>query len=497
MRIAYSIVFAVLIAALVVCAIFAFRSKKEMSKYVGFLLLSLIPPVCGNLFIISSPKMLLSLSGCYIYYVGMDIVMFALIKFTIKYCDIKLPHFSLEYIPYVLLLADAIQLLVNIQTGHAFYIKLIEVEGAGFFYDMFPLVGQTVHRILDYSLIAIVMVVFLLKAIKTSRVYSEKYWVILLAMVVTTIWETIYIFSDNPIERSMVGFGVFGILVFLLALYYRPLRVLNSMLAEIASNMTESLFFYDANGKCIWMNNQAHKLVGIDSNDFDLATEKLVEKFGELPEEKEFNETVNSGQDDTFESYVIAKHLVTDSKNHQVGSFLVIRDNTAEQKNLQTQSFKASHDALTQIYNREGFNLAFQQIDLSKCFLLLFDLDSFKEINDNYGHEVGDKVLVKIVDIIKKHFREEDYVCRIGGDEFAVIIPNIEESIVNQMRERVRSINNKLLAISDGLPTTTTSVGGAYGKDAENEEELFNNADHAMYQTKFDGKCGYTLFKRR
>jgi diguanylate cyclase (GGDEF)-like protein len=137
-----------------------------------------------------------------------------------------------------------------------------------------------------------------------------------------------------------------------------------------------------------------------------------------------------------------------------------------------------------------------EQLDLTKLFLLVIDFDSFKEINDQYGHNIGDLVLVKAANIIKKHFRDSDYVCRIGGDEFTIILPNVEEGVVDIVREKVKLINAELVAPSD-LPSVSISAGGAFGKDAEDAYELFNNADHALYEMKFGGKCGFKLFKKR
>ena len=90
-----------------------------------------------------------------------------------------------------------------------------------------------------------------------------------------------------------------------------------------------------------------------------------------------------------------------------------------------------------------------------------------------------------------------DFVCRIGGDEFAVIIPNADANTPKFVEERIKRINDSLENDREDLPLTTISAGGAFGKDAENSYELFNNADHALYETKFSGKRGFTLFKKR
>lgn len=497
MRIALSVIFAVLILILGVCSFFAFRSKKPIGKAVAILLVALMPPVLGNLFIIASPNLYLSTAGCYIYFLGMDIVMFALIRFTIEYCNLKWHINLFKWTLYVILVLDVIQLLVNIFTSHAFTLELIQAYGADY-YRFIPHWGQTIHRVVDYAILAGVLAAFIYKSVSTPRVYSEKYFVILLAMIAFGGWQTYFIFSRTPVDVSMTGFGVFGVLVFLLSIYYRPLRLMDRMLAAIASKMSEALLFFDRSGRCIWINNKAAEFLGIQTNEFDQATDILAGKIGEITkDDSDFKRTVKSGEGDDFRSFEVERHKVIDDKNRVVGFYLSVRDNSAEQRKLMTESYNAKHDQLTKVYNRAGFDMLMETVELNKVFLVLIDADSFKEINDKYGHTVGDKALIKITDSISSHFRDEDFVCRIGGDEFAVIMPNIDDHLVKTVGERINNINRELTKFARDLPPTSISAGGAFGRDAENAYELFNNADHALYETKFNGKCGFTIFKTR
>ena len=498
MRIALSVVFAVLIVILGLCAFLAIRSKKPIGKSVFFLLLALIPPVAGNLLIIASPIQWISETGCYIYFLGMDAVMLALIIFTFDYCNITWHARTVKTILYVILVLDALQLLVNIFTHHAFTLELIQAYNADY-YRFIPLWGQTIHRVVDYAILGGVVAAFVVNTIITPRVYSEKYFVILLAMLVFAGWQTYFIFSRTPVDVSMTGFGVFGVLVFLLAIYYRPLRLMDRMLAAIASKMSEALFFFDTTGRCIWVNKKAVEFLNLESDTaLDQVHILLKEKIGELDvSEGEWSQSINTGEGDSFAGYVVESSTVADHKNKIVGYYLSIRDNSAEQKKLIAETYNAKHDALTKVYNRAGFDMLMEKVDLAKVFLVLIDGDSFKEINDKYGHTVGDKALIKITDSISSHFRDEDFVCRIGGDEFAVIMPNITDHLVQTVGERISNINRELTKFARDLPPTTISAGGAYGRDAENAYELFNNADHALYETKFKGKCGFTIFKTR
>ena len=163
---------------------------------------------------------------------------------------------------------------------------------------------------------------------------------------------------------------------------------------------------------------------------------------------------------------------------------------------LEHLNFKASHDGLTGAYNRSGYELLLSSIDLNSTYMLLFDVDDFKNINDEYGHEAGDKALIKLVRVLKSNFRSDDYVCRIGGDEFVVFMVHAKENQDDLITQKISEINEQLSEAAEGLPPISVSVGIACGADASNIEGLFENTDEAMYQSKRRGKNTFTFYSK-
>lgn len=156
---------------------------------------------------------------------------------------------------------------------------------------------------------------------------------------------------------------------------------------------------------------------------------------------------------------------------------------------------KAETDELTGLINRAGYDRLLEELDLNDTFLLLVDTDKFKGINDRFGHETGDRVLQKISKCLLANFRQEDYVCRIGGDEFAVLMLNIRTLKDEGIRDKIRFINRELAAsAADELPTVSVSVGAARGAGAENWTALFKQADAALYQVKKAGGRGCRIY---
>lgn len=169
----------------------------------------------------------------------------------------------------------------------------------------------------------------------------------------------------------------------------------------------------------------------------------------------------------------------------------------AYKKSIENLSFKASHDELTGVYNRAGYDLIKDSLDMGTTALLLFDADGFKGINDQFGHETGDLILKKIAAVLKRNFRSDDYVCRIGGDEFVVfMVHNIHEPR-QLITDKVIKINRELADIHDGLPAITLSTGVAFNQPGENPEELFRQADVALYYVKEHGRDGCCFYSEK
>lgn len=169
----------------------------------------------------------------------------------------------------------------------------------------------------------------------------------------------------------------------------------------------------------------------------------------------------------------------------------------AYKKSIANLSFKASHDELTGVYNRAGFDLIKTSLDMSTTAMLLFDADQFKRINDQYGHETGDQVLKKIAAVLKKNFRSDDYVCRIGGDEFVVFMVHTTGNPKDLITRKIAKINEDLQREEDGLPSITLSAGVAYCPEGEDPAEMFRQADTALYYVKDHGRDGCCFYSEK
>jgi len=158
-------------------------------------------------------------------------------------------------------------------------------------------------------------------------------------------------------------------------------------------------------------------------------------------------------------------------------------------------------DPLTGIYNRRFLEQRLAE-EISKarryCFqlsILLFDLDHFKRVNDQHGHQAGDRMLIEISNLVNEQLRDSDILSRYGGEEFLVIAPNTGPADAALLAERLRARieANPFLKDDDELTArgihTTISIGiASFDDDNDNEETLIGNADRNLYQAKHGGR---------
>ena len=171
---------------------------------------------------------------------------------------------------------------------------------------------------------------------------------------------------------------------------------------------------------------------------------------------------------------------------------LNLTDVTDYEKEKTSLEQKASFDELTKIYNRTKFIEIFNDIlksndsETKQLSLILFDIDHFKKINDNFGHNISDKVLAEISSTVKSLIRNSDILCRWGGEEFLILLnsSSIEDSF--KISEKIRTF----IESKEFIPNhqVTISLGITKFEKNDNLDSFINRADKALYQAKNSGR---------
>lgn len=200
-----------------------------------------------------------------------------------------------------------------------------------------------------------------------------------------------------------------------------------------------------------------------------------------------------------FDVEINAKGIVLGGQHYVYASS---RDITERLKTQRKIVKMANFDQLTGLANRHKLLETFENYlqiarrDQKKIILILADMDSFKHINDTYGHLAGDAALKHVAEKLKKKCRPYDIAARIGGDEFAVLIFNAELSVGIRYIEQVCSKIKNTFLIHEHPLLLNLSIGVAMFPDhAQSIDELFRKADLALYQSKKDSKVRYCVFR--
>ncbi len=182
-------------------------------------------------------------------------------------------------------------------------------------------------------------------------------------------------------------------------------------------------------------------------------------------------------------------------KNQVSGVIVNIRDLTDRIAIERQLKYHATHDSLTELHNRStlvsDLNQTISAVKEGESFFVLFlDLDSFKSINDNLGHDVGDAVLRNVAKILNENCAPTDHIARLGGDEFVIVKKNCDQRAVTEFCDNlIIAINNKQdRMLESKIPSSKVSIGIAqYPQNGDNPTDLLRNSDLAMYSAKKNG----------
>lgn len=289
-------------------------------------------------------------------------------------------------------------------------------------------------------------------------------------------------------------------------------------LVSLLSAMNVGILFVGPDGRVIyhnpafnrmWAIDESRGLVGLPVN------EELLKSPNMLVRPDHFSRHLQSVLEtreisDSFEIQLADGRVFTeldfpvrDKSGRFIGHLWIYEDVTGERQTAEQLIYLAERDPLTGLYNRHRFQAELERVIADaerreeRCAVIFFDLDEFKEINDNFGHRAGDALLIRVAGEVGTLVRRNEIFARLGGDEFAILLPNVHETEAEALAERVvRSVVQIPFRFEGRNLRLTASLGVAYFPDhAVDADELVARADIAMYQAKQAGKNTWRVFR--
>jgi two-component system, cell cycle response regulator len=211
-------------------------------------------------------------------------------------------------------------------------------------------------------------------------------------------------------------------------------------------------------------------------------------------------EDLNSTNGTYYNGSRISCHNLQDGDKVQIGSITILKfsyQDSLEEAFLQNQYNQATHDGLTSLYNKKYFldrfakEFSYSLRHSSLLTVIFIDLDRFKTINDTFGHPAGDMVLRQMAEVIRKSLRNEDIFARFGGEEFVIVLRDVDENRSHVLAERVRRTVEVSKFVWEGkrIPVTislgvATLHDGSFGDPAQ----MLRAADQYLYKAKGNGR---------
>jgi diguanylate cyclase (GGDEF)-like protein/PAS domain S-box-containing protein len=283
----------------------------------------------------------------------------------------------------------------------------------------------------------------------------------------------------------------------------------------IIENIEDGYHELDFSGNIVFFNDALLKILGYSRDEFvkinyrDLTDEETARRLLQVCDEVYRTGNPSRGieievmrKDGTMRVVELSVSLIVDATGHGAGFRNLVRDITERKKSEETIRRLAYHDPLTGLPNRLLFTdrlamaITGAKRNRQHLAVMILDLDYFKDINDTLGHHIGDRLLQAVGSRLTELLRKGDTVARMGGDEFLILLPEINNvGVTTTIAQKIVDSFQIPLIVDEHRLHITTSIGIAIYPDVSDDvETLIKHADIAMYRAKGSGRNNYQLF---
>ncbi len=375
---------------------------------------------------------------------------------------------------------------VGLSAGGAF--DPLEVQYGGWFYF---------HGYYSYTLLLFGIFLLVKSLWHPTRIYRDQVIILLAAVLVSfvaNLIETVGLDPLGALPLTPLALALSGSMIFWGMFSFRILDLMPVACDVIIEGMNDGVIVLDAHRRIVDLNPAAQRIIG-QSVVGQLAEQafagcpQLIAHWRNGADTRFEISLVRAGQSLWYDGQIAP---LCDRQGNRLGQLITLRDMTERKRAEEKLYYLSSHDILTGLYNRAFFEEELSRLEGGRRFpvsILIADVDGLKAINDRQGHAAGDALLRRAAQVLQAGLRVEDVLARIGGDEFAALLPDTPTSIAEDIVTRLRNNLQAHNVLQCNEPALALSFGIATGERGCSLNDLLNEADKQMYREK-SGRVG-------
>ncbi len=423
--------------------------RRKDNQYKGFILCllvsSFVPFIADGTVTMTRYEKVAEI-GYAVFYIGMDIMLFFLLRFVLYYCELSHRFSWYVWVFRVLTTLDIVSILSNFRFHHVYNIITIAPEvrpetefdtltsGTTWFTDRvyYGVQGGSyyyVHGILVVLAVLTGVTILLWKASRNAAIYWIRYFLIAVSLLVAAIWTVSVMVSNSPVDASLIGYAITGLLIEFFTFYYKPATLINNLLSASIRSSDNGIVLFDNTKKVVFLNQSFAEMFGIDQDDGKAAAKIFFDLIGKSEIPSGSCRFVRRITDEKIGYDVIYEFEVSDvydNRREYCGFYVKVNDRTDEEVELEKERFLASHDSLTGLYNISAlYRLTDEKLALrgdTEYVAVVSNISGFKVINDVFGTDRADDLLKQIAVKFQEITGPEDYIGRITADRFGAFI---------------------------------------------------------------------------
>lgn len=380
-----------------------------------------------------------------LYFICTDWLCFSMLAFIVFYCKVNVESNAIWKVVICLCVIDSLSLFINNWTHHSFELSAIQVanEHDYWFCEFYWI--HYLHLMWCYAMIAVSSALLIYNTVRSPWEYKRNFAAILMAFLILVFVNAVCYSHNLPIDISVFCYPILAIFTLYYAVYKVPRRVLGNALKLVDESINDATLYFDIKEKCVYYNSKALELFSKDGKfDEERAVQVLRKTRKNHADSKNLLRECFVINNEEFQFEVETEEIR--NEKDCLGYYMKLTDKTEETQKYLTQKFLATHDELTGLYNREHFfELCDDRIknDSETEFLMIStNILQFKLLNELFGEEIGNEVLVNIAISAKAVFIHDSIIGRINDDKFCCLVQTqfFNESSLEEISQAAQDV---------------------------------------------------------